>query len=110
MSKVFYDKPIIDQIFEEFEKDRYNHDIDKLTKLVTILPPEDVNIQDSEGCTTLIHASCWDYPEIVKLLLEKEGIDINMRDNMGFTAIEYASLNDCIEIPELLVSHKSNKN
>jgi len=106
MSKVFYDKPIIDQIFEEFSYFLGDHDINKLIKLVEKLPPEDVNKQDNVFCTVLMHASWLGHTKIVKLLLEKEGIDVNMQDNIGRTALKYASDYGHNEIVELLKNHK----
>ena len=98
MSKVFYDKPIIEQIFEEFEKDDDRQDGDKLLNLVNRLPPEDVNIQDVYGNTVLILASRFNHTEIVKLLLEKEGIDVNIQNKNGYTALIEASWEGYIEI------------
>jgi len=100
MSKVFYDKPIIDQIFEGFEKDR---DKDILLNLVKRLPPEDVNIQNDCGNTVLISASIYCYIEIVKLLLEKDGIDVNIQNKRGDTALIRASENNYIEVVKLLL-------
>jgi len=68
MSKVFYDKSIIDQIFEEFKKDGDKHDIEELLNLVNRLPPEDVNIQNNNGWTALTYAYMYGYNGIYKLL------------------------------------------
>ena len=103
MSKVFYDKPIIDQIFEEFEKDDDRPDGDKLLNLVNRLPPEDVNTQNKYGSTALILASFGDYIEIVKLLLKKEGINVNIQNNYGNTALILASWKGHTEIVKLLL-------
>jgi len=69
MSKVFYDKPIIDIIFEEFDKEKDNQDEDKLLNLVKRFPPEDINKVNSKGSTVLLCASRDGYTEIVKVLL-----------------------------------------
>jgi len=100
MSKVFYDKPVIEQIFEEFEKDR---DKDILLNLVERLPPEDVNVQDDYGNTVLISASWKGYTEIVKLLLEKEDIDANIQRDYRDTALIGASWEGHTEIVKLLL-------
>jgi len=101
MSKVFYDKSIIEQIFEEFRKS--NHDLEMISNLVERLPPEDVNTQDNIGNTALILVSFCDYTEIVKLLLQKEGIDVNIQSGNENTALIYASMCGNIEIVKLLL-------
>jgi len=106
MSKVFYDKPIINQIFEEFRKEKDDCDIEKLAILVAILPEEDVNVQDYYGWTVLIYASRYGYTEIVKLLLEKEGIDVNVQDNEGWTALNYVPIDSYTGIVKLLKDYK----
>jgi len=98
MSKVFYDKPIIEQIFEEFEKDE-----GELLNLVERLPPEDVNVQDNYGDTVLILVSTYGYTGTVKLLLEKDGIDINIHDFFGNIALTFASRKNHAEIVKLLL-------
>jgi len=108
MSKVFYDKPIIDQIFEEFCKSKSKQDQDKLIKLVSILPPEDVNKQDVSGFTVLILASIYCYTEIIKILLGKEGININFKNKFGNTALNFLRVSGHTEIIELLENHKSD--
>jgi len=106
MSKVFYDKPIIDQIFEEFNNKGYKSDQDKLINLVRRLPPEDINKQDKDGSTALTYASYYKCIEIVKLLLEHRDIDINKQDKYESTALTYASSCNCIEIVKLLLEHR----
>ena len=103
MSKVFYDKPIIKQIFEEFEKYENKHDKEKLLNLVERLLPEDVNTQDNYGDTALLEASWYNNTEIVKLLLEKEGINVNTQNDYGDTALISASSNGYTEIVKLLL-------
>jgi len=107
MSKVFYDKPIIDQIFEEFAKNKVKKDKDKLLNLVERLPPEDVNTQSKYDWTVLIFASWCNYAEIVKLLLEKEGININIQDNCDRTALIYASWCGQTEVVKLLLEKEN---
>jgi len=103
MSKVFYDKPIIDQIFEEFRKKKDDHDIEKITNLVERLPPEDVNIQDDNGYNILMYTSRVGYTKIVKLLLDKRNIDINMQNIIGYTALIFASCYGYTKIVKLLL-------
>jgi len=103
MSKVFYDKPIIEQIFEEFYKDMDSQDEDKLINLVNRLPPEDVNKKNKYGNTVLICATIYNYTEIVKLLSKKEEIDVNIQNMSGDTALIQASVRSRIEIVKLLL-------
>jgi len=106
MSKVFYDKPIIDQIFEEFCKSKSKQDQNKLIKLVSILPPEDINNKNTIGNTVLILTSMFGgYVEIAKLLLEHKDIDVNIRNDEGNTALLYASIYH-IKIVELLLERE----
>jgi len=103
MSKVFYDKPIIDQIFEGFDKDE--KDQNKLIKLVSILPPEDINRQKNRD-TSLILASYFGITEMVKLLLEHKDIAVNIQDSHGWTALICATYKRHAEIVKLLLEHK----
>ena len=45
------------------------------------------------------------YAEIVKMLLEREGIDVNVVDKNGFSAILLASAYNKPEIIEMLKNH-----
>jgi len=103
MSKVFYDKPIIEQIFEEFDNDVDGPCPYKLKILVERLPSEDVNKKNYFSQTLLIFASIGGYTEIVKLLLEKENIDVNIQNFYGGTALIYATSEKEIEIVKLLL-------
>jgi len=107
MTKVFYDKPIIEQIFEEFGKSRDSQDMDKLINLMERLPLEDVNTQDEHGHTLLILASFRGYTEIVKLLLEKGGMNIDIDSSLyGATALTLANAFGHNEIAKLLKNHQ----
>ena len=50
-------------------------------------------------------ASLYGYAEIVKMLLEQEGIDVNVVDKNGLSAILLASANNKPEIVEILKNH-----
>jgi len=108
MSKVFYDKPIIEQIFEELKKSWYKHNKEKLLNLVGRLPPEDVNTQDKYGNTALIYASWMGYTEIVKLLLQKEGIDVNIQNYGGSTVLMDAYRHNRTKTVKLLENYQKN--
>jgi len=113
MSKVFYDKPIIDQIFEEFNKKKDNQDEGKLLNLVKRLPPEDVNKVNIEGQTALIYASEYGYSEIVKLLVDVQA-DVNIQKNNGWTALilasTYSNTSSNIETVKLLIDAQADIN
>ena len=96
MLKIFCNKPIIDKIFEEFDKDKINQDKNKLLNLVERLPPEDINNKNSKGQTTLILACWYGYTEIVKLLIDAQA-DVNIQKNDGWTALMLVSRNSNID-------------
>jgi len=105
MSKVFYDIPIIKQIFDEFNK--HMKDMKKLIKLVKILPSEDVNKCNDNGETPLSLASVCGYGEIVKLLLGKKDIIVNMQNYCGSdTVLLYTLKQGHTAIAKLLLEHK----
>jgi len=110
MSKVFYDKPIIDQIFKEFNK--IKPEKKRLLNLVSRLPLEDINKTDIVQETVLMLTIQYEFAftckctEIVKLLLEKEGIDINIKNKYGDTALTQACYCYSTETVKLLLKHK----
>jgi ankyrin repeat protein len=63
----------------------------------------DINIQDNDRYTPLMHASYLNKIEIVKLLLSYK--DINIQNKWGRTALIYASRNNNIKIVKLLLNH-----
>jgi len=109
MSKVFYDKPIIEQLFEEFDKDMDSQDVGKLINLVNRLPSKDVNNKNIDGHTLLMLASSRGYTEIVELLLEKEDINIDICSPIyGVPALRIADAYKNTEIVKLLKNHQKN--
>lgn len=58
-----------------------------------------INFQSPNGRTFLIEAVLWDQVEIVRLLLEYEGIDLEMKDPDGLSAYDHALL---INNPQIL--------
>ncbi len=72
----------------------------------------DINIQDKDGYTPLIFASCFRYPSIVKLLLknpEKTNIDVNIKTIEGWTALMWASFRGYLNVIKLLLKHRKIK-
>jgi len=105
MSKVFYDEPVVWQMFSEINKCWYM-DEEKLINLAKRLPPEDVNAYDDWGDTILILACRNKYTEVIGILLENEGINVNLRDFFGSTVLLYALKQGHIDIVRLLLNHK----
>ena len=60
----------------------------------------------NEKKKALMYASVYGNTEIVKLLIEKEGIDVNIQDNDGNTALILASKNGHIGIVDILIDEK----
>ena len=65
---------------------------------------ENINVNENAA---LIHASEYNYIEIVKLLLEVEDINVNIQDYVLDTALTCASYNNYIEIVKLLLEVKN---
>ena len=67
--------------------------IGEITNFRKILSADqDINVQDNDGKTALIHAVEADQLRIVNELLSDERTSIGMRDNSGLTALESARL------------------
>jgi ankyrin repeat protein len=62
----------------------------ELAKLLLGMEGIDFNATDSKGQTPLIHASREGYHQVVRLLLECEGLNLDLEDGDGKSAIEYA--------------------
>ncbi len=50
----------------------------------------DVNFQLNDGSTALIHASKNGYSDVVRTLLNHEGVDVNIKNKYGSTAVRFA--------------------
>lgn len=62
-------------------------DIDKLIESGT-----NINTQDKEKRTPLIHTIIDNKLEMTKILIQK-GADVNLQDYIGYTALHYAAQN-----------------
>lgn len=82
----------------------HNESIEELLKLLQT--GININIQDKEKKTLLIHAVINNKLEMVRLLISK-GIDLNIQDSLGYTALHYAVQNYNIDAVELLLSNKA---
>ena len=59
--------------------------------------------------TSLIAAALNRHVDVIKLLLEQEGIDVNAKTNFGTSAIKIAQLTSNSEIIEILKAQKGIK-
>ena len=62
----------------------------------------DLDAQDNEGNTALIHASQAGHFEVVELIL-KESVDLNRRNHRGFSALMKAAIQGQIETVRFLL-------
>jgi ankyrin repeat protein len=65
-----------------------------------------VNIQNDEGWTTLMHASIYCHAETCLMLLQ-HGARIDIQDNDGRTALMLAVLHDKFGVIQVLMEHKA---
>lgn len=93
-------------LFEKLQKCVLNNDVDSLKNLVENTTPkmfgEVIDIVTENNRRTLLHFAVWDeYPEIVRILLEK-GAAKTVKDGAGKTAVDYAKKSENKVIRELL--------
>ncbi|KAI9306260.1 hypothetical protein BJ944DRAFT_178555 [Cunninghamella echinulata] len=63
-------------------------------------------MDQDDGTTALIYASCFGHIDIVELLLQS-GAPIDEQDNFGWTALMWATVNHHGSIVDLLLSHRA---
>jgi ankyrin repeat protein len=66
-----------------------------------------VNLQDEDGCTALMHAS-YSYYKNIPLLLIKSGANVNLQNNDNDTAFIVAFSNECKNTILLLLRYNIN--
>lgn len=66
----------------------------------------DVNINDDNGYTPLMAAASYGRVEVVKFLLEQDGIEVNKADDEGDTALHYCTTS--LECMKLLLEHNGD--
>ncbi|ORX94236.1 hypothetical protein K493DRAFT_283954 [Basidiobolus meristosporus CBS 931.73] len=82
-----------------------NGDSKRVSKLLEIAKDYvDINGQDEDGTTPLIHSACWGYLEVAYALLEA-GADPDAQDKSGWTALMWATNNHHDGIVATLVDH-----
>lgn len=62
--------------------------IDVLRNLITHKCFLDINAQDEQGWTLLMHAATNDYPDLIKELVEELHVNVTKRNNLGQTAYD----------------------
>ena len=67
----------------------------------------DIDTQDDEGWTALMHAAFFGKIEIMQLLLEC-GACVDMQDKTGITALMYAIMENKIEVPGYCMDRVTN--
>jgi len=71
--------------------------------------PDIINVQDSQGCTSLMLAVRQDNIKLVKILFEK-GADPDMQNHEADTALLHTNVNSSPEIVKILLDNGANPN
>ncbi|QHI73466.1 ankyrin repeat domain-containing protein [Aminipila terrae] len=79
-------------------------DLDSLKKLIE--SGENVDAQDKDKRTPLIHAAIDNKIDLAKVLIEK-GANINIQDSLGYTPLHYAAQNYYLEFAKLLIDNNA---
>lgn len=77
---------------------------DQVEKL--LVSGDDINFQDKDKRTLLIHAVIDNKLEIVEKLILR-GADLNLQDSLGYSALHYAAQNYFLDAVELLLKNES---
>lgn len=108
MDKITIDRRLsMEKYIKSLIGEIYRGDIGVVKILLEIVT--DVNIQDNDGGTALMHVSIMGHKEVVELLINK-GANVNLQDNDGETALIHAVKYGHKEIVELLLKNGANVN
>ena len=77
--------------------------------LMFISKADDINVTGRDGRTLLIHSSLYNYPNLVKTLIEHKA-DINIQDNKGYSPLHAAVMNRNRQIVEMLLENGADPN
>jgi uncharacterized protein len=77
--------------------------------VINRMRPEDVNVQDNEGATALMHAASNGHREVVEALLKAKA-NVNVKDKDGSTALIRASSYGRAELVKVLLEAKADVN
>ncbi|MEM4367119.1 MAG: ankyrin repeat domain-containing protein [Candidatus Anstonellales archaeon] len=87
------------ELLEECKKEEM--DFEKFLRL--ILEGADINVEDEEGKSALMHVAEHGYIEVVKLLI-KLGVQVDLQDKYGQTALMHAAWNGNRETVSVLLN------
>ena len=96
---------------EDFDllKASENGDVKKIKKIIESENEINFNIQDKDGNTPLILASCNGHDEIVEELVHTRA-NVNIQNKKGYTALIQASENGYLEVVKILINFDADTN
>jgi len=89
---------------ENIFKEIFSGDLDEIKKIIE--SGENINIQDKDKRTPLIHAVIDNNLEIIKILIES-GVDVNFQDSLGYASLHYSAQNYLIDVAKVLLENKA---
>ncbi|KAI2499332.1 serine/threonine kinase [Fragilaria crotonensis] len=72
---------------------------------ISACPWANVNGKDEYGYTALIRASMFSHVEVVRFLLDHDGVDVNTKDDFGVAALIAGSRKGHLEVVRALLKH-----
>lgn len=78
--------------------------VEQLSKLIE--SGENINVQDKEKRTPLIHATIDNKIDMIRTLVQNNA-DVNLQDSLGYSALHYAAQNYLIDAAQLLLKNKA---
>lgn len=96
-----------EQLYRDFFKAAQNNNLPGLKGLLTSRHISDINMQDANGDTALIHAAKNSHVTIMRYLLANEA-DPNIANSQGVTALHVAAMSLKENMIKLLLNHDAN--